>query len=126
VDVGRLRAGLEQAGRDLELEAVSLSDITDLEGEAEPAPSHLVSVYGVDHPGIVHSVSARLAEHGVTITDLTTRLVEEPGAAPLYAMMMEVALPPGLDPARLEQALESVRSEQSVDLTFRRLREDIL
>jgi glycine cleavage system transcriptional repressor len=126
VDAGGLRAGLAQAGEALGLEAVSLSEVTGLDTETEPEPSHVVSVYGVDHPGIVHAVSAKLAEHEVTITDLTTRLVETAGAEPLYAMIMEVALPAGLDPGRLEQALDGVRAEQTVDLTFRELSQDVL
>jgi glycine cleavage system transcriptional repressor len=126
LNVDALRAGLESARAELGLDAVSLSDVTGVDAEDGPAPSHLVSVYGVDHPGIVHAVSAQLASHGVTITDLTTRLVESAGAEPLYAMMMEVALPAGLDPERLEQTLEAVRAEQAVDLTFRQLRQDIL
>ena len=54
-----------------------------------PHPSHIVTVYGVDHPGIVHAVSARLAARAVNVTDLETRLVGDG----LYAMVLEVALP---------------------------------
>ena len=52
----------------------------------------MITVYGADHPGIVHAVSAALAERGVNITGLETRLA---GAAdsPLYVMIIEVAHP---------------------------------
>ena len=62
---------------------------------ATAVPSHIVTVYGVDHPGIVHAVSARLAARAVNVTDLETRLVGEGGQAGLYAMVLEVALPRG-------------------------------
>ena len=63
-------------------------------GRAAADPSHIVTVYGVDHPGIVHAVSARLAARAVNVTDLETRLVGDG----LYAMVLEVALPLELDP----------------------------
>ncbi len=64
-------------------------------GVAATRPSHVITVYGADHPGIVHAVSAALAERGVNITGLETRLA---GAAdsPLYVMIIEVAHAGGL------------------------------
>ena len=59
---------------------------------AEPvSPSHVVSVYGADSKGIVHSISAALAGHGVDITDLETKLAGTP-EAPVYVMVLEIAL----------------------------------
>ncbi len=112
----------------LGLEAVTLADLS--EGDASPASgspaTHIVSVYGADHPGIVHAVAAALAERGVNITDLTTRLVDEPGGDPLYAMALEVTLPAGGDPDELEAALACVGREQGVEVSFRTLELDAL
>jgi glycine cleavage system transcriptional repressor len=74
---------------DLGLEAVTVSPIG--EGAAPVEPTHVVNVYGADHKGIVHSISAALAGHGVDITDLETKLTgtEE---APVYVMVLEIAL----------------------------------
>lgn len=126
VDIDRLRSDLEQAGAQLGLDAVTLSEVSDVDPEAGSRPSHVVSVYGVDHPGIVHAVTSALAEHGVNIVDLTTRLVGGEEGAPLYAMMMEVALPAELSVDAVEQALRAVREEQGVDLTIRPLEQDVL
>jgi glycine cleavage system transcriptional repressor len=125
VDAGALRAALEEAGRELRLEAIALADVGEAESAA-PDPSHIVTVYGVDHPGIVHSVADALAGAGVNITDLNTRLVAEDGGEDLYAMMLEVALPPGLSAEALETLLEATRREQDVEVTIRELERDEL
>jgi glycine cleavage system transcriptional repressor len=110
----------------LSLDALSLSPLGDAAAEAAAAPSHIVTVYGVDHPGIVHAVSARLAAREVNVTDLETRLVGEGGQAGLYAMVLEVALPAGVDPEALRAMLEEVGAEQGVDVTVRPLEPDVM
>jgi glycine cleavage system transcriptional repressor len=122
----RLQTDLAAVKQELGLEAVVLSEVTEAMGTVEQVPSHIVSVYGVDHPGIVHAVTAALADRDVNITDLTTRLVGGNGGQPLYAMMMEVSLPEGLSAQELEQALAEVRERQGVEVTIRVLEQDAL
>jgi glycine cleavage system transcriptional repressor len=126
VDVSRLEADLERTGAQLGLDAVALSEVSDVAPEAEAIPSHVVSVYGVDHPGIVHAVTSALASQGVNIVDLTTRLVGGEEGEPLYAMIMEVTLPAELSAEAVEQSLRAVREQQGVDLTIRPLEQDVL
>jgi glycine cleavage system transcriptional repressor len=126
VDVERLRGDLEQAGERLELEAVSLNEVTELEPEVEPLPSHIVTVYGVDHPGIVHAVTSALAELGINITDLETRVVTEEDEQPLYLMMMEVALPRAASLEEVEESLRAAGEREGVELTIRPLEQDAL
>ena len=126
VDAAELRAGLERAGAELGLEAVSLSEVPELEAGAEPPASHVVSVYGVDHPGIVHAVSSLLAERDVNITDLTTRLVGDEQPQRLYAMLLEVAIPEGVDAGELGRLLAEVAEREAVDITLRPLEQDAL
>jgi glycine cleavage system transcriptional repressor len=114
-----LRATADKLG----LDAMSVSEISEADPAAEPVPSHLVSVYGADHPGIVHAVSSALAGLDVTITDLETRLA---GAGAVYAMQLEVALPEGADPAVVQRALEAVAGAQRVEVAFRALEHDTL
>jgi glycine cleavage system transcriptional repressor len=121
-DATVLREELTEAGRALELEAVALSELADVDPASEPVPSHVVTVYGVDHPGIVHAVTAGLAARQIDITDLTTRIVGE-DAEPIYALMMEVAVPAGED---VDAVLESVAAEQNVDATVRQLEDEAL
>ncbi|MGI8438832.1 MAG: glycine cleavage system protein R [Thermoleophilaceae bacterium] len=126
LDLEALREGLEDTGRRLELEATFLHELAGLSAAKSPDPSHVVTVYGADHPGIVHAVSSALAGRGVSITDLATHLVGEGVGRPLYAMMMEVALPPGLDPSELEAVLAALAPEQGVEATVRVLGRDAL
>jgi glycine cleavage system transcriptional repressor len=125
-DVEALRADLERVRGRLGLDALSLARVREAEGDEASLPSHIVSVYGVDHPGIVHAVAATLAARRVNITDLNTRVVAEEGEAALYAMLIDVALPGTLDPAGLETALRAVASEQDVEVTVRPLEPDIM
>jgi glycine cleavage system transcriptional repressor len=116
--VGRddLGARLEPVARDLGLEGIAVNEIDELSAPVQP--THVLSVYGADHPGIVHAVSAALAERGIDITDLRTRRTGEEGS-PVYVMMMELAVPG--EAGDLEAALEAVGEQASVDLTLREL-----
>lgn len=112
----QLRAAAEPLGL-----LVSARPVVDAHGET-PAPTHMVSVYGADRPGIVFRVAETLAAHGSNITDLTSRLIgtEE---SPVYAVMMEVALP---DPDGTAAALERLRAELDLDVSLRPLDADLL
>src|SRR5436189_4078791 len=92
-DVDKLRTDLADVGERLELEALAVSELAEIDPGAEPPPSHIVTLYGADHPGIVHAATDALAERGVDVTDMTTKLAGEGRGEPLYALMMEVALP---------------------------------
>jgi glycine cleavage system transcriptional repressor len=115
LDAAELRRDLEQAGRALGLDAVSLAEVTATPHAGPPEPTHVVSVYGADHPGILHAVAAALAGGGINITDLTTRLVGEEAGEPLYVMLLEVAAGAG-DP---EAVLAPVVADQGVEVTVR-------
>jgi glycine cleavage system transcriptional repressor len=124
-DEAALRRDLEQTGDRVGLEAVTLNPVDEtVSGRADP--SHIVTVYGVDHPGIVHAVAEVLAVNAINISDLNTRLIGEEGRPGLYAMMLEVVLPDGTDGARLEELLSEVANEQGVDVSVRELETDEL
>lgn len=74
-------------------------------GSATSPPTHMLSVYGADRPGIVHGVAQALAARSVNVTDLTTRVLE--GERPVYAMVLEISLPKGLEPDELTAALRA-------------------
>jgi glycine cleavage system transcriptional repressor len=121
----KLRKGLDRVRERLGLEALSVSEVEHLD-PAGPDPSHIVTVYGVDHPGIVRAVAATLEGQQVNITDLTTRVFAGEDDMPVYAMMIEVAIPPDLDPGELERLLRAIAAEQSVELSFRQLEQALL
>ncbi len=78
----------------------------------------LVSVYGSDQPGIVYRVTRELADRQVNITDLNTRLIgtkEEP----VYVLMLEAILPPGMSVENVELLLEKLKKELNVEIKVR-------
>jgi glycine cleavage system transcriptional repressor len=123
---GPLRSELEQAAASLGLEAISINPVPDADLDVEPDASHIVTVYGVDHPGIVHAVTSAMAQREVDITDLNTRLIGEDEDKPLYALMMEVALPSDVVAGELEQDLQAVSEEQGVEVSLRELEQETL
>jgi glycine cleavage system transcriptional repressor len=125
VDRERLRDDLARTGQELDLEAVVLQDVDDLD-PAVPEPSHIVTIYGTDHPGIVHAATSTLAASAVDITDLNTRLIEDEGEEPFYALMMEVTLPEGASAERMEAALRAVGEQEGVEVTVREIEQDAL
>jgi len=118
-DLKALRADLESSRDKLELEAISLSAIDAAQARIDE-PSHVITLYGADHPGIVNSVTAALAERGVNITDLDTHLVGEE-SEPVYMMILEVALPEDLSGEELETFLREVARDQKLELSVRPL-----
>ena len=118
-DLEQLRADLEGSRATLDLEAVSLSEIDATQAQIDE-PSHVITLYGADHPGIVNAVTAALAERGVNITDLDTHLVGEE-TEPAYMMILEVALPDGLSGNELEVFLREVAIAQKLELSVRAL-----
>ena len=97
------------------------------ESFAAPAEgdARTVSVYGADRPGLVHGVAAALAERGVNIVDLTTRVVGAE-AQPVYAMVLEVVVPPGVALDELSRALDALAAELGVECSLHPSDADIL
>jgi glycine cleavage system transcriptional repressor len=125
-DVGALTRDLEDARTQLGLGALTLEEVADEHGLTRPEPSHIVTVYGADHPGIVHSVAAAIAEMGVNVIDVATHLVEEENEQPLYVMMMEVDLPQDAAPDRLDAELRAVAERQQLDVSVRAVEAEAL
>lgn len=84
---------------------------------AAPDPTHLLSVYGADAPGILAGVTQALADAGANITDLETRVLGQ-DTEPVYAMVIEVVAGPGGSDA-LARAVEDACRALDVDHTLR-------
>ena len=87
-----------------------------------------LSAIGRDRPGIVHAATAALAERGIDITDLTTKLAGagQGDAPPIYALMMEIAPPPGVSEDEIGAALRQVGEAQGVEVAVRALDSETL
>jgi glycine cleavage system transcriptional repressor len=120
VDREQLAQRLGEVRERLGLEGLAVSELDELAGTA--APTHVLTVYGADHPGIVHAVSVALAQREVNITDLRTRRT---GAEePLYVMVLEIAVPG--DEEGLRSAMARVAEEAAVEVSLRELSSEAL
>jgi glycine cleavage system transcriptional repressor len=94
-----------------------------------PAPGRgsrwAVTVHGADRPGIVHRVTRLLADHGVNVVDLGTRVVG-PAGDPAYVLLLEVAVPAAVDPDVLAADLGALAVDLGVDLHLRPDDADVL
>jgi len=115
-----LAEDLDAVAADLGLEALALGPISPM-AEETAEPTHVVTVYGVDHPGIVNHAAQALAERGVNIVDLQTKLVEEQGEPSIYVLQMEVTLPENVDHRELDRELTALGERESVEVSLREL-----
>ena len=125
VDTDLLLNDLMAAAREIDLEWIYLNEVADTDAEDAVEPTHILTVYGSDHAGIVHAVTSALAERGIGITDLNSRVVPE-GAEPLYVLMLEVAIPEGAADGDLSSALDDVGRREGVEVTLRELEDEPL
>ena len=118
---GAGRAELETDLATLGLEAVTVTEVPEAASHPRSEPTAVVSVHGADHPGIVAAVTRVLADAGVNVCDLQTRLARE-----LYVMIIDAAVPPGLALEELDRRLQAVAGEQGVTITLRAVETDVL
>jgi glycine cleavage system transcriptional repressor len=93
LDADRLEQALSKPAADYDL-VLAVRAIDDEVPASPEGEQWTVSVYGADRPGIVHRVATTLADGGANIVDLTTRVIGD-ADRPVYAMVIEVTLPPG-------------------------------
>jgi glycine cleavage system transcriptional repressor len=119
-----VEAALAGAARDLGL----LLGVREIGDDVETAPAvapYVVSVYGADRAGIVARVTGLLADRGVNVTDLTTRLQGGSGAE-TYVMLIEVDVPETADEAALGRDLAAVAADLGVTATLHAAAADVL
>lgn len=111
LNVDEVEKALAPVGRDLGL-TLTVGRVE----EASPTvvdPSHIVSVYGADRPGIVFRVSDALARKGANVHQLASRLIGDE-ATPVYVLMLEIVHP---EPDGLEAEMEALGAELGVDIS---------
>ncbi len=114
---------LGEVAQEHALEAISVAEVSEAGGRPAP-PSHVLSVYGADRPGIVHAVATTLAEAGINITDLETKLAGSEDA-PVYVMVLEVALGSAA-PEAVVGALRAAGADGGLEVSLRELETDPL
>lgn len=78
---------------------------------------YVLSVYGADKPGIVHTVTQRLSDLRINITDLNTRVIgsEE---QPVYILMIEIELADESQLDFLPEELEKLKKQLKVEISM--------
>lgn len=121
LDTAKLREDLDDLAGELRFEGYILSPLEEPEPVSVAPASHALTVQGTDHPGIIRAVASVLADHGVNIVELEGRLAPDGDGDGRYAMTLQLVMPPGLEPDRLEGALDPVLREQGVEFSVREL-----
>jgi glycine cleavage system transcriptional repressor len=81
---------------------------------------YFLTAEGEDKPGMIRQISARLAQEEIDITDVFARRAEN---GQTFVMVMELAVPGGVDALALQQELEQLGS--AVGLSAALQHEDI-
>lgn len=123
LDVDELRRDLASVAEDIGLVAVRVDALPAGASLASPEATHVVTATGSDHPGIIHAVTHQLARHGVRVCDLQASRIPDDDAD-LSVVMLEVAIPPSVDPDALTDALRAVGGERGLEVELRELDED--
>ena len=85
----------------------------------DDAEHFVLSVYGADKPGIVHSIAQELARLNINIIDLQTQIAGIPPKE-AYIMILEVVVPDEIDPAWVQDVKDTAK-EIGTDITVRHL-----
>jgi glycine cleavage system transcriptional repressor len=87
---------------------------------ADGCEKYYLTAEGQDKPGMVRQISARLAQEGIDITDVFARRADE---GQTFVMVMELAVPKGVDALALQRELMQLGS--AVGLSAALQHEDI-
>ena len=121
-DVTALQRGLDAATAPLGVRCTVGAPPAAAGADGEP---HVLSVYGADRPGIVARIARLLADRGVNIDDLSTRLIGDE-RRPVYAMVLDVVVPAGVAIEGLAEELDLVGSELGVHCRLHPADDDVL
>lgn len=108
----------EEARKNLQL-SIFLKPITSQGPQRQKSQGqpYMISVYGVDKPGIVYKVTNILAKENINITDVNTRRIGE-DKSPVYMMMLEVECPSSFNIDHLKKELNELGKNLSVTVTL--------
>lgn len=119
---------LENIRERLGLEAAVVREVESLEA-ADQEATHVITVFGLDRPGIVHAVCSTLADSGISVRDLNSRVIpsgDTPFASageeePVYGMMLEIDVRDEATAQGLSRALESIAAAAEIEITLNQL-----
>lgn len=88
---------------------------------------YTVEVMSLDHPGIVHDVSAFFSQRACNIRDLSTQITPAPHTgAPMFSAKLVVEVPAQQSIAALKESLFSLADELNLDCDFEPVRSFVM
>ena len=121
VDEDALAADVHDVGETLRLDTVTLRAVPEAPAVLDE-PTHVVSVHGADHPGILAAVTGSLAAAGVNVCDLRTRLTPDG----VWVMVIHVATPQAADVEAIDAALHVVAEREGVGVSLHAAEADVM
>lgn len=90
--------------------------------ESPPSGDSLLyhlTVFGLDRPGIVESVSEVLATRSINVASLTSRVTYAPwSGTPMFQLEAELQVPPSMPLHRLKDELTAACARENLDFTL--------
>ena len=124
LDAADLETALADVARDFDL-VLAVRGIDDTVPTSPEGDDWTVTVYGADRPGIVHQVTRLLADEGVNVVDLTTRVIGD-ADRPVYAMVIDATLPESVSATALGARLDELGATLGVECAMHPSEADIL
>jgi glycine cleavage system transcriptional repressor len=87
--------------------------------EPDVENGYMISIYGADKPGIVAHATRALANAGLNITDMQTKLTGQ--GTKIFVMILEVTAPPSVSAETIRKLLEKTTTQFGVDVTVNEL-----
>jgi len=119
LSIGQLKENIKPTIDQLGL-SLNIRELSDEEKQLPCAfgkPNYILSIYGIDKPGIVYKVSEILAQKKINITDLETQTTQS-GKKNLYALILEIYVPENIPADTLKSELTQVCRNLSVDFSL--------
>lgn len=118
--VSTLRTALEQLSQySLVIQFHDDAEPSNLSSASSPLRNMELSLIGSDRPGIVRELSRALAAMNINVCEMNTSVTSAPmSAEPLFQASAAIQVPGALDLAELQEKLDSIANELSVDITL--------
>ncbi|MCZ7647641.1 MAG: transcriptional regulator [Planctomycetota bacterium] len=118
--MGKVLAGAEAAGARAGLSLQARRTRAPEQAAASGTIPYALDAYSMDHPGIVQRISHFLAERGINVRALETRLSLAPVTGqPLFSLHATLDVPSGVKVAQLRASLEAIGADENIDVELK-------
>lgn len=115
----KIQADIEGLGKSMNLDFFWQTHAKVKSGTQKVSNSlYLVTAIGRDRSGIVYQISKILADRGLNIQDLNSKILGS-GKSKLYALALEVTLPPKISVEKLHQTFKSAGQKLGLDISLK-------